>query len=481
MITEELTGDAFVDLGRQAILRLAGKTVVDDEELRRMVASQAQLYVHDWAAKLNAFYLNSSITQTQGVYATSEGKLAKTRGIFDAAFTQAPDGYCEICGRHAHIVRGDRTNFPLAGSGTEVNFHPSLMPGIDLCPECLAAVFFLPVAVLQAAGKPLALQARTQRGYDAWLHSTVDVFRDAAAKGLSKGPVKAREATLPNVIYAAAVRFVQSAAEEEVAKEQFTFFSFTNFGSGPEANIVVLPPGLLLYLCHVEKHTGEAHAPGGNLTVTASPVTGSTVDLKKVLAIYPELNEAWHAFLRRGIRRGKQQKGQGPVPEDDPLLNRNDYIARLVQGKSLLRTMREAGVGYKLAALYEMEVRGMEQQRMQKLMDVGERLADFERQQSDLRIVRDLERSETSSDLRAVLRQAARRHAEVSGTPLMTATDLAQWIVPDSARWDETRDFLLVYLYEELADMLKKKGASREDEQAEVDMVADNEEEERNE
>jgi len=77
MITEELTGDAFVDLGRQAILRLAGKTVVDDEELRRMVASQAQLYVHDWAAKLNAFYLNSSITQTQGVYATSEGKLAK--------------------------------------------------------------------------------------------------------------------------------------------------------------------------------------------------------------------------------------------------------------------------------------------------------------------------------------------------------------------------------------------------------------------
>ena len=123
----------------------------------------------------------------------------------------------------------------------------------------------------------------------------------------------------------------------------------------------------------------------------------------------------------------------------------------------------------------------MEQQRMQKLMDVGERLADFERQQSDLRIVRDLERSETSSDLRAVLRQAARRHAEVSGTPLVTATDLAQWIVPDSARWDETRDFLLVYLYEELADMLKKKGASREDEQAEVDMVADNEEEERNE
>jgi len=50
MITEELTGDAFVDLGRQAILRLAGKTAVDDEELRRMVASQAQLYVYDWGS-----------------------------------------------------------------------------------------------------------------------------------------------------------------------------------------------------------------------------------------------------------------------------------------------------------------------------------------------------------------------------------------------------------------------------------------------
>jgi len=139
-----------------------------------------------------------------------------------------------------------------------------------------------------------------------------------------------------------------------------------------------------------------------------------------VLATYPELNEAWHAFLRRGIRKGKVQKGQEPVPEDDPLLNRNYYIAQLVQGKSLLRDMREAGVRYQLAALYEMEVRGMEQQRMQKLLDVGEKLADFERQQGDLRIVHDLERSETSSEMRAVLRQAARRHAEVSGTPLMT-------------------------------------------------------------
>lgn len=474
MITKKATGDAFVDLGRRAILYLAGKDVVEDDQLMEMIQQQTNIYVQSWKSKLNMFYLNSAITQPANK--TPESKIKKTMEKFSNAFTGVKDGRCEICGKPAHISTGNRTNTPLAGGSNEVNFHPSFGAGLDVCPDCLAALYFLPVAVLQAGGKILALQTRTETAYDVWIQRTVEQYREALGKGMSTGPEKSRQGTTPNTIYATTVNYVQHAGSAGINGEELTFFSFTNFGASPSVDIITVPHQTLLYLWHLENPQLLEHASRNSEAKTVE-IVGSMMGLTDYLASYQELNSAWHLFIRQGMSvRKKPTKGAKVAPDpNDPLATSNRFINKLINGESLLWDMRRLRVPFTLAALYEMEVLGMEQQRIKKLMELGATIAVYEHEHNEQKIVRDLEGAKSCAEFRTAIRRAARRYVEKKGTPLLTANDLTQWIVRDNETWPEARDILLIYLYEQLADMLKKTSAV--DEQAEESNEIQSEEE----
>ncbi|MGD9556400.1 MAG: hypothetical protein AB7V25_05240 [Mangrovibacterium sp.] len=124
------TGDPFADAGGFAIEYLSGK--FPEKDILELINYITKIYVEKWNGKLNAFFLNSKITQPafQGAR-----KIEETNKYFEALIRETElfeIGFCRITGRETKLFFGGRDNSIMTGSGTLINFLHFFQNGISL-------------------------------------------------------------------------------------------------------------------------------------------------------------------------------------------------------------------------------------------------------------------------------------------------------------------------------------------------------------
>ena len=102
------TGDPFADVGGYVIEYLQQRE--PDKSILELIEDIAKLYVHSWDAKLNAFFLNSKITQA--AFKTDK-KISETIKYFSNLINnkeQSVKGHCRLSGQNTYLFQAGRDN-----------------------------------------------------------------------------------------------------------------------------------------------------------------------------------------------------------------------------------------------------------------------------------------------------------------------------------------------------------------------------------
>ena len=95
------TGDPFADAGGFAIEYLSEK--LQEKDILKLIEYITKIYVEKWNGKLNAFFLNSKITQPAF---DSTRKIEETLKYFESLINESTTyeiGYCRITGQETKL------------------------------------------------------------------------------------------------------------------------------------------------------------------------------------------------------------------------------------------------------------------------------------------------------------------------------------------------------------------------------------------
>ena len=177
-----------------------------------------------------------------------------------------------------------------------------------------------------------------------------------------------------------------------------------------------------------------------------------------------EFKTAWSEIVRSGYRKVDWAK----VKSEEDYKNRPNLVyENLLQGRSILRSFlnqraRKPRGNWELLFLYLNKVRTMKQERLDKLKQVGDFIAESIRESGRDRRLTQLEHAKSYRECRNVLRFVVRdRISQGAQQPLFSIDDYVEHLFPATDNvtfWSETRDLLLFRIYEQLHDWLQTQG-----------------------
>lgn len=241
------TGDPFADAGGFAIEYLSER--FPEKNILELIDYITKIYVEKWGGKLNAFFLNSKITQPafQG-----SRKIEETLKYFEALIKETEPsevGYCRITGQETRLFFGGRDNSIMTGSGTLINFHHFFQKGIALSKEALIRIHFVPFACQQLQGRIGLMQSNNQKISNLFVKLTAEKNLHEIGIGLSEGVAKSDFNKPANAIFDF-VDYTLSQLQdfrEGNTIPSLTLYHFTNFGASPEIQMYQLPAKVFLF------------------------------------------------------------------------------------------------------------------------------------------------------------------------------------------------------------------------------------------
>ena len=430
------TGDPFVDAGGFALERLS--QLFPKKDILELIMWATDVYVDKWNAGLNALFLNSKITQ-------SNIKLDKKKEETEKYFLSLLNtqqaykiGFCRISGRHTKLFVAGRDNSVLTGSGAYVNFHHSFDTGIMLSKEVLIKYHFLPLACEQLLGRICVISSNCID--TARLYAINCLERNLAniSKGLSDGILKNESHSTGTALF----RFLDEVFIhylQEKSGECITLYHFTNFAAKPDMQMFVLPFPVFKFYRRTQNR---------------------------------EYKESWNRFVAHYYRtkdyksseydnigmcmRAKDKKGQSiEINEQIYGYWSNIIYNKLLNGESIIKNIRKWSKDneFELTLLFDylLNIRNMKKETIEKINQI----ADFILQiHSDLGIGKILTRLNGIKNpyllRRFILKIVEENYKQGNESPIVTVQEYTDYLFPDSSLWAETRDVLLICLYQKL-------------------------------
>lgn len=433
------TGDPFADAGGFAIEYLSEK--FPEKDILELIDYITKIYVEKWGGKLNAFFLNSKITQPafQG-----SRKIEETVKYFKALVNETEPsevGYCRITGRETKLFFGGRDNSIMTGSGTLINFHHFFQKGISLSKEALIRIHFLPFACQQLQGRISLMQSSNQELSNLFVRLTVEKNLREIGIGLSEGVAKSDFNKPANAIF----DFVDHALSQLLdfregnSLPSLTLYHFTNFGASPEIQIYQLPTKVFLFYR---------------------------------TCLQPRFKDDWQKFVRShyfdGQHKGAQynlqtEKFEMTKSKETEFIDLNEYkqwfnriLNKLLIDENIrpeiLRWSRKHPFNFEIVSIYQQNIIGMKKETINKIKELATFLVREEDADKIKKRIKALDGAKNASALRRFILKdvVAANYAANNDTPIVSVDDYVNYLFPDGSYWAEIRDILLIAIYQEL-------------------------------
>jgi CRISPR-associated protein Cst1 len=252
-----LPGDPFVDNGLWILCRIAGKDhpedltkpdIIDATNKALILLNYESTLSEELRKVLNMLY-TTNYPRTQPSFKSEELQYQAIKNFIDdilLLLDEDPKGEtCSVCGikRNPLNVRtkpgagnysqllATRNFTPMLGSGTMVNFFPNGSEGVFFCSLCLLATQFLPFMVWKSrnlilvhSSDPIIMKTIANMQYHYFLDK-------ASLENFSSNSAKATRTQ--NAIYSIIVNIIIN-LEGIVDSPNLVFYSFTNYGQGPD-------------------------------------------------------------------------------------------------------------------------------------------------------------------------------------------------------------------------------------------------------
>jgi CRISPR-associated protein Cst1 len=437
----QFTGNPFVDAGIWAICEWVGKTDPEDldkEDLKSIVTDIVPLYFEKgWRDSMQSIFPNNPIInpslpkdlKNKPDFEKYRYKKKKyndyLHGLLEEIVPLNSSGACISCGRRNVKTVRTKTEIPLIGSGSLINYFPNGQSGGDYCPACTFAVQFAPL-VMYSCVKLLLLHSNSDKVMRYWARRAIhDIRRQMLERDYSgcfnenyKNPRNALFHSIQEIIRGYDARWSDE-------NPSITLYHFTNYNQGPDLDLYYVPTQVFRFLAYMRQHEK-----------------------------YPQ----WMQIVRKGYVRVDWDK----VKEEGDYKNKiNAVYNNLLSDKSIVRffiDLKERRVygDWDLLSYYLEEVRSMEKERLETLKRVGDEVANYIRETENIKRLGQLEQASNYGTFRNILRLVIKDRVKMGAKdPLFSLDEYVNDLFPDgNLGWRETQDLLLFRLYENLHDWL---------------------------
>ncbi|MDQ0109938.1 CRISPR-associated protein Cst1 [Chitinophaga terrae (ex Kim and Jung 2007)] len=459
------TGDPFADAGGFVIKQLWQDEQFKDKSILELIKYVTKVYVNNWGAKLHSFFLNSKITQAAFV---GDRKIEEAIKYYTALLNDDlpyKEGYCRISGEKTKLYLAGRDNHVLSGSGTYINFHPNFEPGLYLSKEMLIRMFFLPLGVVQLSDKIALLACNIPDIAEYFVKENLEKnlleIRSDISQGVLKSPFNFPANAIFSFIdhYLREIKQLTDYREEEIEEKtnaSITLFHFTNFGASPDASIYSLDSKVFQFYA----------------------------------ACQFKFPKVWNQFLRSNYRNYKLKGSIFDVDTEtwkskDEQLDydayktwRNEVLDNLMNGESILPNIVKWLVDHpfpsEITDYYLNYIRNMDK----KTIQIVRKIADFISNGSEDEIAKDIKRlrgHRSAYELRTfTVGLLDKNYKAEAQDPLFTLNEYADYLFPDGGFWRETKNLLLVGIYENLHKQGKKVDTPAQDDSEEIALDTEN-------
>lgn len=434
------TGDPFADIGGFAIEYLSEKFPGND--ILELIEYITKIYVEKWGGKLNAFFLNSKITQPafQGTR-----KIEETMKYFGALLKETEPyelGYCRITGRETKLFFGGRDNSIMTGSGTLINFHHFFQKGIVLSKEALIRIHFVPFACQQLFGRIGLIQSNNELLSKLFVKVTIEKNLHNISVGLSEGVATSELNKPANAIFGFiddAIDKMKDFKDENNAIPSLTLYHFTNFGASPEIQLYQLPAKVFLFYrtCLQTKFIDDWQ--------------------KFVRSHY---SDGQHKGAKYNLQTGKfeliKSKEAETIDQDEykQWFNRiyNKLLINETIRPEILRWSRKHPFNFEIVSIYQQNIIGMKKETINKIKELAAFLVREKDADKIKKRINALDGAKNAAELRRFfLKQAVvPNYLEGKQEPIISVDDYVNYLFPDGTYWGEIRDILLIAIYQEM-------------------------------
>lgn len=445
------TGDPFADVGGFVMKFLWGQPHLKDKNVLELIEYISKIYVNNWGGKLNAFFLNSTITQRAF---KGERKIDETLKYYHSLIEEtapATEGYCRISGRKTKLFPAGRDNHILSGSGTFINFHHSFDSGLLLSKEILIRMFFVPFGLMQLSDKIALINSNNEKIFEFFVHQNcISNFKELGS-GISEGILKSPFNNPSNALF----QFVEDCLQQlknlyreegegidEANAPSLTLYHFTNFGASPEVLIYKLTSEVFIFyaFCNGTKLKSE----------WIKFIRAHYKNSKFKDATFDEDTQVW---------QGKQS-----VEYETYKTWRNDIFEKLLNGISILPNIVRWSIHhqfpFKIVETYQTYIRNMEKRTLEKIKHIADFIVGHKEADYIEKCITRLNRERSANGLRLfVLRLTEQNYDQDGEQPLVNLEDCAEYLFPDGGNWREIRDLLLIAIYERLHALKLKVAA----------------------
>jgi CRISPR-associated protein Cst1 len=427
----QYTGNPFVDSGIWAICEWAEKKKLEEieiENINESISDVIPIYLTEaWGKSLFSIFPNNAVTNP-----SIKNKEQKLKDFFEGLVSQIEPlkeaGNCISCGKRDVKDLRTKSEIPLIGSGSLINFFPFGQPGGDYCPACTLAIQFSPL-MFYACGKLLLIHSNSDKVMRYWAKEAIQRVNRQILENSYKGcfdesyknPVNALFHIIEDII----IQYDEDWVDENPS---INMYHFTNYNQGPDLDIYRVPTPVFRFLACVKD---------------------------------PEWFTEWKKIVRRGyfnwdkIKEGDEYKNRG-----------NSVYINLLKGRSIVKYFkdnknRQVYGDWELLGFYLKEVRNMDSKRLDTLKKVGDSLSEYIKDTQNIKRLNQLEMAKNFASFRNQLRLIEKdRIARSVQDPLFTLEEFMEDLFPEgNLGWKETQDLLLFRIYENLHNWLVEKDA----------------------
>ncbi|MFZ4475358.1 MAG: type I-B CRISPR-associated protein Cas8b1/Cst1 [Saprospiraceae bacterium] len=435
------TGDPFADTGAWALKYFS--EVNSGEDILRLIERSAKIYINNWESKINPFFLNSTITQPAF---KGERKLSETIKYFSGLLNETEpciNGSCRLLGYQTKVFIAGRDNHIMSGSGTFINFHHAFEPGVMLSKEALIRIFFVPLGAVFIGNKVGVIGSNQKELEQYFVKEIVNKNLTSIGQGTSSGIYKSPYGNPANTLFEFIAKWNTELNYEGVDEIQVNLFHFTNFGASPD--IVIYPFSARLFKFYHSMLKGEVFEHWRRFIRSHyRPPKG---------AVYQEAYDAFFVEDKKNVHeRAEEETVKGYYnPIYNTLLIGGNIRTMMLKWCIRQYQAQRSFKMFQIAKLYQQKLLDMKEETLNRI----ETIADIVISNQDKRKkwLNALMRVKNDSTLRDFLLDLMKEQLHEGSTePVLRLRDYDKYFLSDGVYAKETRDLLLISVYEKLAD-----------------------------
>lgn len=433
-----ITGDPFTDIGGHVIEYLWQQDRFKDKGIEELIEFVADVYVNAWSAKLNVFFLNSTITQPAF---KGERKILETIKYYHALIIEKypaqKAGYCRITGKRGIVFPAGRDNSILSGSSAYVNFHPGFQSGIYLSKEMLIRIFFVPFGSILLGGRVGLIHSNNISVTRFFVQQNCTRNLTGLQTGISKSILKSAFNSPAGSVFS----FIDACLDE---------FKYTFFDEKTES---FKTDDVALNIYHFSNFAAE---PDIKITELSAPVFKFYVYCSRDI-----FRREWTDFLKAHYRTNKTkvvfdetgtwQSKEKPLPYEEYRIWYNMVLDALLHNRPIIRFFLKFcsthGFPFEIIEAYLKIVRNMKDSVIVKLKEI----AAFINGQDDEFVKKSIDGLNLAGELkemRLLILKLIDRNYKLRNQKALLTTDEFEDILSVGSQWREIRDVLLIAIYE---------------------------------